>query len=107
MRAVVPKADPQLGAEFIIDAWNTWRKRHPALRHCQPCMARQPQERCLDHPEDNVEQQWDMSCPQAYRLIDAWPLAERLSPMGDKLNERQVRELLPSPAGTGPRIAPG
>jgi len=49
------------------------------------------------HPtfEDYVEQRWDMSRPQAYRLIDAWPLAERLSPMGDKLNERQVRELLP------------
>jgi hypothetical protein len=45
--------------------------------------------------EDYVEQRWDMSRPQAYRLIDAWPLAESLSPMGDKLNERQVRELLP------------
>ena len=45
--------------------------------------------------EDYVEQRWDMSRPQAYRLIEAWPLAERLSPMGDKLNERQVRELLP------------
>jgi hypothetical protein len=32
--------------------------------------------------EDYVEQQWDMSRPQAYRLVDAWPLAERLSPMG-------------------------
>ncbi len=45
--------------------------------------------------EDYVEQRWDMSRSQAYRLVDAWPLAERLSPMGDKLNERQVRELLP------------
>lgn len=36
-----------------------------------------------------------MSRPQAYRLIDAWPLAERLSPMGDKRNERQTRELFP------------
>jgi hypothetical protein len=45
--------------------------------------------------EDYVEQRWDMSRSPAYRLIDAWPLAERLSPMGDKLNERQVRELLP------------
>jgi len=45
--------------------------------------------------EDYVEQRWDMSRPQAYRLIDAWPLAESLSPMGDKLNERQIRELLP------------
>lgn len=49
------------------------------------------------HPtfEAYVEDRWEMSRPQAYRLIDAWPLAERLSPMGDKLNERQVRELLP------------
>jgi len=45
--------------------------------------------------ENYVEDRWDMSRPQAYRLIEAWPLAERLSPMGDKLNERQVRELLP------------
>jgi hypothetical protein len=45
--------------------------------------------------EDYVEQRWDMARSPAYRLIDAWPLAERLSPMGDKLNERQVRELLP------------
>ncbi|HEY3958666.1 MAG TPA: hypothetical protein VGM53_35335 [Streptosporangiaceae bacterium] len=45
--------------------------------------------------EDYVTQRWDMSRAQAYRLIDAWPLAERLSPMGDKLNERQIRELLP------------
>lgn len=45
--------------------------------------------------EDYVEQRWDISRSPAYRLIDAWPLAERLSPIGDKLNERQVRELLP------------
>ena len=45
--------------------------------------------------EGYVEDRWDMSRPQAYRLIDAWPLAKRLSPMGDRLNERQVRELLP------------
>lgn len=45
--------------------------------------------------EAYVAERWDMSRPQAYRLIDAWPLAQRLSPMGDKLNERQVRELLP------------
>jgi hypothetical protein len=37
----------------------------------------------------------DATRAQAYRLIDAWPLAESLSPMGDKLNERQIRELLP------------
>jgi len=45
--------------------------------------------------EEYAEQRWDMSRAQAYRLIEAWPLAERLSPIGDKLNESQVRELLP------------
>jgi len=45
--------------------------------------------------EDYLAQRWDMSRAQAYRLIGAWPLAERLSPIGDKLNESQVRELLP------------
>jgi hypothetical protein len=45
--------------------------------------------------EDYADQRWDMSRAQAYRLIEAWPLAARLSPLGDKLNERQVRELLP------------
>lgn len=45
--------------------------------------------------EGYVEQRWDMSRAQAYRLIEAWPLAERLSPIGDKINESQVRELLP------------
>lgn len=42
-----------------------------------------------------LEDRWQMSRQQASRLILAWPLAERLSPMGDKLNERQIRELLP------------
>jgi hypothetical protein len=55
--------------------------------------------------EDYVEQRWDMSRAQAYRLIEAWPLAERLSPMGDKLNERQVRELLPLADRHGPDAA--
>jgi len=32
---------------------------------------------------------------RAYRLIEAWPLAERLSPIGGTLNESQIRELLP------------
>ncbi len=46
--------------------------------------------------EEYVEDRWDMSRAQAYRLIAAWPLAERLSPIGDKrLNEPQIRELLP------------
>jgi hypothetical protein len=47
--------------------------------------------------EAYLAERWEMSRPQAYRLIESWPLAQRLSlsPMGDKLNERQVRELLP------------
>jgi hypothetical protein len=45
--------------------------------------------------EAYAEDRWDMSRAQAYRLIEAWPLAERLSPIGDKLNESQIRELLP------------
>jgi hypothetical protein len=45
--------------------------------------------------EEYVTDRWDMQTSHAYRLIQAWPLAERLSPMGDKLSERQVRELLP------------
>ncbi|NAS27459.1 hypothetical protein GT755_38060 [Herbidospora sp. NEAU-GS84] len=47
--------------------------------------------------EDYVSDRWDMQTSQAYRLIEAWPLAERLamSPMGDKINERQIRALLP------------
>jgi len=38
---------------------------------------------------------WEMSRAQAYRLIATWRLAERLSPIGDKLNTPQVLELLP------------
>jgi ribosomal protein L12E/L44/L45/RPP1/RPP2 len=45
--------------------------------------------------EDYVTQRWDMSRQQAYRLIAAVPLLDALSPAGDKINERQVRELLP------------
>ena len=45
--------------------------------------------------EDYVEQRWDMSRPQAYRLIDAWPLAERLFPMGGQTQRT-----------AGPRAAP-
>lgn len=45
--------------------------------------------------ETYVEQRWHMSRAQAYRLIDAWPLAARLSPIGENLTESQVRELLP------------
>jgi hypothetical protein len=45
--------------------------------------------------EEYCQARWDMTRQQASRLILAWPLAEQLSPMGDKINERQVRELLP------------
>lgn len=45
--------------------------------------------------EDYVEERWDIGRQYAYRLIAAWPLAERLSPIGDTLTESQVRELLP------------
>lgn len=39
---------------------------------------------------------WDITRRQADRLIAAWPLAERLRPIGlSTLNEGQVRELLP------------
>jgi hypothetical protein len=39
-------------------------------------------------------ERWEISRAQAYRLMSAWPLAERLSPIGDKITESQVRELL-------------
>lgn len=46
--------------------------------------------------EDYVEQRWQMGRAHAYRLIQAWPLAEALSPIGDTaLNEAQVRAVLP------------
>lgn len=48
--------------------------------------------------EEYLGERWEMSRAQAYRLIEAWPLAEQigLSPMGDiQLTERHVRALLP------------
>jgi hypothetical protein len=45
--------------------------------------------------EDYVERRWGMGKSQAYRLIEAWPLAELLSPIGERLTESHVRELLP------------
>lgn len=46
--------------------------------------------------EEYVENHWQMGRSYAYRLIQAWPLAEALSPIGDTaLNEAQVRALLP------------
>lgn len=44
--------------------------------------------------EEYVEQRWDIGRQYAYRLIAAWPLAERLSSIGTP-TESQVRELLP------------
>nr|WP_238421072.1 hypothetical protein [Streptomyces taklimakanensis] len=41
-----------------------------------------------------VEDRWGMRRSQAYRLIEAWPVAVALSPIGD-INEAQVRELVP------------
>lgn len=57
--------------------------------------------------EEYLSVRWDMQTSHAYRLIEAWPLAERiaLSPMGDKVNERQVRELLPVAAEHGQDVA--
>lgn len=49
------------------------------------------------HPtfEAYVQERWGMQRAHAYRLIDAWPVAAALSPIGDT-NEAQVRELLPA-----------
>ncbi|MGW2161861.1 hypothetical protein [Nonomuraea sp. NPDC001699] len=57
-----------------------------------------------DYPsfEDYCEQRWDMGRSYANRLIRAWPLAERLVPIGTKEpSEGQVRELLPVAAHHG------
>jgi hypothetical protein len=57
-----------------------------------------------DYPtfEEYCEQRWDMSRSYANRLIRAWPLAERLVPIGTKEpSEGQVRELLPLAAHHG------
>jgi hypothetical protein len=45
--------------------------------------------------EDYCQDRWQMGRAYAYRLIAAWPIVEALSPMGDKINERQMRALLP------------
>ncbi len=55
--------------------------------------------------EAYCEERWEISRAQAYRLISAWPLAERLSPIGDKITESQVRELLPVAGNHGPDAA--
>jgi hypothetical protein len=45
--------------------------------------------------EAYVEDRWGMKRAHAYRLIDAWPIAAALSPIGD-IPEGQVRELVPA-----------
>lgn len=45
--------------------------------------------------EDYCQARWDMTRTHADRLIRAWPLAERLAPIGaNAINEGQVRELV-------------
>lgn len=48
-----------------------------------------------DSPEEYLASRWNMSVPHAYRWINAWRLGRRLYPIGEKINEAQVRELLP------------
>ncbi|WP_159850987.1 hypothetical protein [Nocardia sp. CY41] len=47
--------------------------------------------------DDYVSERWGMRRANAHRLIEAAPIAEPIvsSPMGDKINERQTRELVP------------
>ncbi|WP_214327909.1 hypothetical protein [Nonomuraea sediminis] len=51
--------------------------------------------------DDYTEAGWEMGRRQADRLIEAWPLAEKLAMAGIKANESQVRELLPLAAEHG------
>lgn len=53
---------------------------------------------------DYVEERWGMKRAYAYRLIEAWPVAAAVSPMGDT-NERQVRELMPAAKRHGLEVA--
>ena len=53
---------------------------------------------------DYVEDRWGMTRSHAYRLIDAWPIAAAVSPIGDT-NETQVRELLPAAKRHGVQVA--
>lgn len=56
--------------------------------------------------EEYCEDRWQMGRTYANRLIRAWPLAERLVPIGTKeLNESHVRELLPLAAEHGEEAA--
>lgn len=51
--------------------------------------------------DDYLEDRWQMTRQQASRLILAWPLAEKLASTGGRLNERQVRALLPVASAHG------
>lgn len=53
---------------------------------------------------DYVEDRWGMKRAHAYRLIEAWPVAATLSPVGDT-NEAQVRELVPAAKRHGVQVA--
>ncbi|MFJ9662839.1 hypothetical protein ACIRPR_33430 [Streptomyces griseoflavus] len=54
--------------------------------------------------EDYVWEVWGIRKSQAYRLIDAWPIAVAVSPIGE-INEAQARELLPVYKDHGPEVA--
>lgn len=45
--------------------------------------------------EAYVEERWGMKKSHAYRLIEAWPVAAAVSPIGE-IPEGQIRELLPA-----------
>lgn len=51
--------------------------------------------------EDYVMEAWGFKRAHAYRLIDGWPVAAAMSPIGD-INEAQARTLLPAWRGHGP-----
>jgi hypothetical protein len=57
--------------------------------------------------EDYAADRWQMSRRQAYRLIEAWPLAERIGvcPIGHTVTESQVRALLPVARKHGQDVA--
>jgi len=72
----------------VINAARLWRETHDTF-------------------ESYVVDRWQIQTAQAYRLINASAVAEpiALSPMGDKVNERQVRELLPVATAHGHQAA--
>lgn len=53
---------------------------------------------------DYVWEVWGIRKSQAYRLIEEWPIAVAVSPIGD-INEAQARELLPVYKDHGPEAA--